>query len=195
MRTIGRLGFTLLLLIASSALPARGRAQGPEWRLDVMAPRFGVGYVLRDAGRDDLFGELDLELRLVHATGHGVSLRGGIAVGGTSTYPMIDGDYVFRGQLLGDARLGLVLDVMAGLTGGTATDCVGLFGCTNGPAIDGGRFGGNAGASLAFEAYGFVLDLDVRYRLLVPTDRALADEIWEPEHVLVVTGGIGFRFY
>lgn len=184
----------LSFLVSSALAPASADAQSSEWRLDVAVPRFGGGVVVRESGRHDGFAEGQLELRLLHRSGHGLSLRGGIALGATDMYPMIDADYVLRSQLLGTSRLGLTLDWMAGLSGGRAEDCVGVFGCTDRPAVDGGRIGPNAGASLTFEAYGFFLDLDARYRLVVPTDRAMNGEVWEPEHVFTVSAGIGFHF-
>ncbi len=183
----------LLLLLASSALPAPAAAQTGDWRLDVALPRFGGGFVLRSRG-GDAFAEGDVELRLVHASGHGLSLRGGIGLGSTDFYPMLEGDYLFRTQLLGRPRFGLVLDVMAGVSGGDASDCVGGFACNDRPAIDGARLGTNVGASLALEVYGFFIDLDVRYRVLLPVEAGLPGDVWEPEQVFSVSAGIGFRF-
>lgn len=195
----------LALAVAMLVSPALCAAQderptipSSRWRVDVMAPRLGGIAVLRGGGQHDFGLIAEVEVRAVHSSGHGFALRGGVALGDTQFWPIVDLAYVHRFQLVGEPRLGLGLDLSGGLTAGQADDCLAassFASCEDRPAVDGARVGGNAGATLVFHAYGFALDLDVRYRLLAPTERAQPMEAWEGEHVLTLMGGIGFGFW
>lgn len=192
------LTLAFLLALWASAAPsaqAQDAASDPCWRVDVALPRAGAMHVARAAGASHDAATGEVELRAVHRSGHGFAARGAIAMGGTDYFPLLEGDYVYRITLAGDARLGLAFDLSGGLSAGWGDDCVGWFGCTDGAAVDGLRAGGNVGSTLVFHAYGFTVDLALRYRGLMPTETPEPHEILELEHALSAALGLGFGFW
>ena len=187
--------FALFASAWSNHCQAQEDATAPSWRVDVLLPRAGAMHVARAAGASHDAATGEVELRAVHRSGHGFAARGSIAMGGTDYFPHREGDYVYRFTLAGDARLGLAFDLSGGFSAGWGDDCVGWFGCTDGAAVDGLRVGGNAGGALVFHAYGFTVDLALRYRGLVPADTPDSHEIRELEHSLSAALGLGFGFW
>lgn len=172
-------------------------ASSDHWRVDLFVPVLSLGGVFHTSGlhQDGPNLTAALELRAMHGSGHGFAVRGGIALGRVTLYPSIEVDYLHTTQLAGDRRLGLVLQLLGGLSFADAEDCVGFWGCVDQPGVDGFHAGANVGASLVFQAYGFTVGLDARYTVLSPTDRATEGERWEPLHALTAGAVIGFGFY
>jgi hypothetical protein len=179
------------LFVALSA-PGAARAQesaDPGYRVDVLLPSMGLGWF--DAPAADYergIFVISAEVRVVERHGHGALVRvadGSTIWGGAMA---VDADYVYRARLAGNDRLGLGLDVQTGLT-------VADFSHNEGTLPAGLAVGGNAGVSLDFRAYGFVVSLAGEYRLLAPQETALNGGPTGAEHALTATLGLGFGFW
>lgn len=203
------LKMSFLFALAMCAVPAAARAQDAEppvgraratdhFRVDFLAPVLSLGGIYHTSGlhSDGMTLDIALDLRVVHGSGHGFALRGGITVGRVDLFPAIDANYLYSFQLAGDRSLGLTLQLLTGVSFAHANDCVGpLGGCVDQVGVDGFHAGANAGTALVFQAYGFTLGIDARYRVLAPTDPAAPGEAWEPLHAISAGLLIGFGFY
>lgn len=161
----------------------------PTWRLDVEFPSVGLGWFAAPAaGYDREIANYGGNARIVSPSGHGGLLR---IMEGTNVWGSAIGaetDYLFRVRLVGDDRFGLGLDTSVGAT-------VAWFSHNEGTLPTGLALGGNAGLSLDFRAYGFVVSLGAQYHLLVPTEGALNGGPSGAEHAITGTIGLGFGFW
>jgi hypothetical protein len=161
----------------------------PRWRLDFGAPSLGYGGFFAPAARYEReIAALSFDARIVESHGHGVMLRYMLGVSLWGHGQGFDLDYVYRARLAGDDRVGLGLDMMAGLTAGALSH-------TEETVPSGGVAGGNASLQLDLRIYGFVVSGGFQYRLLLPTEAARNGGPIGPEHAVTATLGLGFGFW
>lgn len=178
------------------SLPAVAMAEeppaAPEHRFDVLTA-IGYGHFnvpSSEFSTNDVL-TFSLELRYAHQSGHGALLRG---IWGANLRPWfgqgygVDLDYLGRVPIAGHEDVSLALDFTVG---GTA---VGLDHESQSiPA--GAHLGANAGVSLDFRAYNFIVSVGAQYRLLVPTEGRLDGGPAGPAHFVHGALALGFTFY
>lgn len=168
--------------------PAAER-RAPRWRLDFGAPGVGMGrFFAPAAGYERAIASLSFDVRFVGAHGHGVMARYATAGNLWGSGQGFEADYVLRVRLAGDDRVGLGLDVMAGLTLASLRH-------DEGTVPHGFAPGGNASLQLDLRLWGFVISGAVVYRTLVPTDPAPNGGPTGWEHAITGTLGLGFGFW
>lgn len=193
----GRAALALLVALGSMAValaapPRPARADEPaqplEWRFDFAGPSVGVGAATDTVQETWTLG---VHATLAHASGHGLSIVGdysfsGWLVGIMRQALLLDLDYRYRLRLVGDDRFGLGLDLGIGPTAGRITGPSST--CFIGPCepsvearvSDGAHLGPNALVSLDFRAWGFLVGIVVRGRVLVAlepvADRTLVQQ-------------------
>lgn len=198
MKTVSFVALVLALFVSPLAASAqdavleqeeRPAHRAPAYRLDFTGPSVGIGmFSAPTGGYESTILTIAGDVRLVSAEGHGgmVRVAHGFRLGGGAT--AVELDYVFRARLAGDDRLGLGLDTTVGPT-------LAWFSHNEGSIPTGLALGGNAGLSLDFRAYGFVVSLGGQYRLLLPTEGAINGGPSGPEHAITATLGFGFGFW
>jgi len=139
----------------------------PEWRSDVTIPSMGIAVTPANAGLS-----IGVGVRLAHVSGHGVRLDVGYSplILDQEVYSRgVDLSYLYRFRLLGNDRVGLGLDLAAGLAFQELRyrHTIGFF---MGPhytpetedVADGANMGGVVSVALDGRFYGFVIGVDVR---------------------------------
>lgn len=200
-----------ILALSLLALPSAATAQtDPAFRLDLGVPNIGIGVATFDP---ELLIAAGAHVALAHLSGHGarvdfvyLSPDTGMLFGPHRAHGeswMVDGAYFYRVRVAGNDRLGLGLDLSAGLTVAEvhfrqATNGL-CFGSCGTPDVvvervaDGAHLGPNVGAALDFRAYGFVLGIDVRYRALLGLEATAGDRI--DQHAFSATASLGIGFW
>lgn len=187
--------FLAAALAVSLMAPALASAEdelvpmAPEHRFDLVGPSFGIGhFAVPSSNYSRTIGTLTADARYAHASGHGVMARFAYATNVWGEGFGVELDYLYRAIVAGDQDLSLGLDFTLGPT-------VAWLEHDEQTLATGAHFGGNAGVSLDFRAYNFVLSLGGQYRILVPTDARLDGQPAGPAHVITGTLGAGFTFY
>jgi hypothetical protein len=160
-----------------------------EHRFEVVGPSFGIGHFAApssDYSRG--IATLAVDARYAHASGHGVMARYAYGTNVWGEGSGIELDYLYRAILAGHQDVSLGLDFTLGPTAAWLEH-------DEQTLATGMHLGGNAGVSLDFRAFNFVLSLGGQYRLLIPTDARLDGGPAGPAHAITGTLGAGFTFY
>lgn len=202
---------TLLFVLALAGLPYAAAAQSdPSFRLDFAGPNVGIGAATFDP---ELLRAVGAHVTLAHHSGHGARIDltylfpdSGPFLGPHRAHGeavLVDSAYLHRLRLAGNDRLGLGLDLTAGITAGEVSfyQPTGGLCFSNCPrpdpveerVADGAQIGPNFGAALDFRAYGFVLGIDVRYRALLGLEAQPGDRV--DQHAFSASASLGFGFW
>jgi len=183
------------LLSLSFVAPSAARAEEEavpavaEHRFDLVGPSVGIGHFAAPSSDYSRFiGTVAADARYAHASGHGVMLRFAYGTNVWGEGFGVELDYLYRAILAGQRDVSLGLDFTLGPTATWLEH-------DEQTIARGTHLGGNAGVSLDFRAFNFLLSLGGQYRLLIPTDARLDGAPAGPAHAITGTLGAGFTFY
>ncbi len=210
MRTTRQLSILATVLAFGFTLAGPALAQerpAPEWRVDVGVPSVGVGTATDAGNAGNAMLAVGVHVALAHRSGHGFSIAGeyttsSLFFGAGRSSALIDADYRYRFRLLGDDRVGIGLDLGAGLSGGEveghgSRNC--FWGCADveptpaPPVSNGAHLGSNLDASLDLRLSVFYVGVRARARALVALEPTAGHSAVQAD----VTGSLylGFGFY
>ncbi len=203
MRTTRQLSILATVLAFGLTLAGPALAQerpAPEWRVDVGVPSVGLG-TATDVSSATL--AVGVHVAVAHRSGHGFSIAGEYTTSNLffqigRNAALIDADYRYRFRLLGDDRVGVGLDLGAGLSGGEVAEGLSVGNVsgadpTTMPSVSSGAYlGSNLDASLDLRLSVFYMGVRARARALVALEPSSRPSPVQADFVTSLYLGFGF---